>query len=901
MKKAILLCTTVFFATTLVYGAPQLLINLSQWEYNTQYALHQTCCAALQAYDLDKDGVTDIVIPFRKEEDRVMAVNGQTGAVKWIYPPPDQDPLSGDPMGAPCIGDMEGDGKDEVLFTGRNTHLYAVDAATGAEKFVWEGNGNDEAVCLYDINGDGTKEAVFQAKGSVAVVDHTGTLVWQYDMTSGSSAPPNAFDINKDDKVEILCGDGNGNLYCLTDTGSELWRFQAGDKYHHHQPVIADFNNDGEYEIAVHSNDKHLYLLSFWGAEIWRFPVAQDDWEVQDKAGQHEGGVAASDVNGDGTIEIITSDVTGHVYCVRDYEEDGVHVPLEVWHYKLPWEVWSGILIGDFDGDMYPEVVVEGEGDEDNDVTWDDQGYTAILDGATGEEDFYFPYWFTASTPSAADFNGDGNVDLIMQAWGEPFHILTANTPWNDGMYFPWPYKYKTASNNAVIEIGDTTWPIPWLDIEWTKEYETEYGLHQTCCAAMNAYDLDKDGTMDMVIPFRKEEDRVMAVSAKDGAVKWIYPPPDQDPLSGDPMGSPCIGDMEGDGKDEVLFTGRNTHLYAVDAATGAEKFVWEGGGRDEAVCLYDVTGDGMKEAVFQADGTIAVVDHTGTLVWQYQMTSSSSAPPNVFDINKDDKPEILLGDGNGNLYCMTDTGSELWRFQAGDKYHHHQPVIADFNNDDEYEVVVHSNDRYLYCLSFFGTEYWRFPVGSDYWETNDKAGQHEGGVAAADLDGDGDLEIVTTDVIGNVHCVDGGGKEVWHYKGPSEIWTGVTILDFTGDGELDVIVVAEGQGAGLYPFGITAVLSKDGELQAALPYAYSASTPSFGDFDNDGIVEGFFQAWSEPFHVVSYGGAYNPSLMPWPYKYKTPSNNGVWSMNEGMLVMSAFALLSLVYYRKRR
>jgi hypothetical protein len=165
----------------------------------------------------------------------------------------------------------------------------------------------------------------------------------------------------------------------------------------------------------------------------------------------------------------------------------------------------------------------------------------------------------------------------------------------------------------------------------------------------------------------------------------------------------------------------------------------------------------------------------------------------------------------------------------------------------------------------------------------------------------DGDIEIVTTDVTGMVECVDGAqGNSVWSYDTPAEIWTGVLICDFTGDGMLDVIVCAEGQGAGLYPMGMVGVLSYDGKLQFVEPYWHTASTPSVGDFDGDGQIEGIFQAWSEPFYVLSAGGTYNPALIPWGYKYKNPSNNGVWDMNEGLLVLSAIALVSFGI-RKRR
>lgn len=309
MKKAIILCMTAFFATSLVYAVENLTVDWER-EYESTYGLHQTCCAALNAFDVDHDGKMDIVIPFRKDTDRIMCVNGNDGSVKWIYPPIDQDTtISGDPMGSPCIGDMDGDGKEEILFTGRNTNLYCIDAATGNEKWIWLGGGVDEAVCLYDVTGDGYKEAVFQSDGAIAVVDYTGTLKWSYAMTLDASTSPNAFDIDRDGLVEVLCGDGNGNLYCMSSTGSEKWRFPTGDQFNHQQPVIADFNNDGEYEIAVHSDDQRLYMLNFWGSELWNFPIGEPWWDVAGAdAGTHEGGLAAADLDLDGFLEVVTTD-----------------------------------------------------------------------------------------------------------------------------------------------------------------------------------------------------------------------------------------------------------------------------------------------------------------------------------------------------------------------------------------------------------------------------------------------------------------------------------------------------------------------------------------------------------------------------------------------------------------
>jgi len=204
--------------------------------------------------------------------------------------------------------------------------------------------------------------------------------------------------------------------------------------------------------------------------------------------------------------------------------------------------------------------------------------------------------------------------------------------------------------------------------------------------------------------------------------------------------------------------------------------------------------------------------------------------------------------------------------------------------------------------LTFYGSEIWRFPVGQPWWDTYEDAGKHEGGVAAGDLDGDGNWEILTTDWIGNVYAVNAqDGTQKWHYKGPNEIWSGILICDFNGDGVLDTIVEPEGNESTEYPYGLVALLSPSGDLEAAYPEGLTASTPSVGDFDNDGKIELVGQAWGEPIRVLTMDGAYNPSLVPWGYKYKTASNHGVYSMPESLLVLSAIGLLSLAIRTKKR
>ncbi len=450
----------------------------------------------------------------------------------------------------------------------------------------------------------------------------------------------------------------------------------------------------------------------------------------------------------------------------------------------------------------------------------------------------------------------------------------------------------------AVLLATATAYAVPNLTLVWEKVYRDPYGLHQTCLGGLNAFDVDRDGKMDIVIPFRKDSRRILCVNGADGSVKWVFPPMTEDGLPDDQMYSPCIGDMDGDGKYEILGQGRSKDLHCIDAATGTRKWKFECTATDASVVLFDINGNGKLEAVYCGGDTVFVVDSTGKMVWSYKMTAKGETPV-VWDVDRDGLVDIIAADANGNVFCLSNTGVEKWRFPMGGMTHSVAPIIADFNKDGEYEIAVPSHDKYLHMLTFYGTEAWGFPIAQHHWAVHEKAGKHEAGFAAADLTGDGCIEIIISDWIGNVHAVRHDGKQLWHRKLPEEVWTGILVLDFTGDGKLDVIVPAEGNESTAYPNGCVMVLDgATGAEKMVWPEWLTASAPSAGDITGRGYVEIVAQAWSEPFKVLTAGAKINPKLMPWPYWYKSPTNNAVYPIPE--LAASAVAFAVVVGFRKR-
>jgi len=424
-------------------------------DYFDSSGLHQTCSAALNAFDVDRDGVMEILIPFRKNSDRLLCVNGVTGEAEWAYPPMDRQIDCGDIMGSPCIGDLDGDGRYEVLFIGRIKDLYCLDAATGSCKWVYRCDGNVEAPTVYDIDGNGKKEVIVQAGRTLTVLDYRGRLVWDYDLSYGAPqiltdrvTCPNAFDVDQDGEVEVIAVDYS--VHCLGPGGEMEWATPicedlGGPWPRHMQPVIADLNRDSRYEIVIHNYDGILHVLAADGSIMWSQKMGQGS--LDEDAGRHEGGFALADLDRDGFLEIVTSDALGSVECLN-------HDGTELWHHKLPGEIWSGILIGDMTGDGRLDVIVEGELNVSHPVY--PRGCLLVLDGETGEEEMVWPYALCASTPSAGDIDGDGKVEIIAQAYGDrqPFLLLSSGVPY-DPEFWWWSYKYRTPDNRAIVEIGE--------------------------------------------------------------------------------------------------------------------------------------------------------------------------------------------------------------------------------------------------------------------------------------------------------------------------------------------------------------------------------------------------------------------------------------------------------------
>ncbi len=192
----------------------------------------------------------------------------------------------------------------------------------------------------------------------------------------------------------------------------------------------------------------------------------------------------------------------------------------------------------------------------------------------------------------------------------------------------------------------------------------------------------------------------------------------------------------------------------------------------------------------------------------------------------------VAFGSDDGTLYVLNSAdGSLAHHFVAGGTIAS-SPAVADLNGDGQKEIVFGSDDGNVYCLSFPGCQLqWSHPSG--------KRIRIRSSPAIADLSGAaaGGLSIVIGSDDGNVYALDAAnGHEQWHYHTGGAVESSPAIADLTGGGAKQVIVGSDN--------GHVYVLDSAGALSAQFPAANQApigavrSSPAIGYIYSANILD---------------------------------------------------------------
>ncbi len=154
------------------------------------------------------------------------------------------------------------------------------------------------------------------------------------------------------------------------------------------------------------------------------------------------------------------------------------------------------------------------------------------------------------------------------------------------------------------------------------------------------------------------------------------------------------------------------------------------------------------------------------------------------------DTPDVVVvasaridGGGSSHLYVLDGkTGQLKLRFDTpvdGTV----TPAIGDIDHDGQPEIVTYlaKFDPTMVAFEHDGTEKWRSEAS---WKSVRSKAPYSGAIALADMDNDGDVEIVAGNAL-----VDHEGNYLWQATEVSGNWPATTIADLDGDGDLEMVL----------------------------------------------------------------------------------------------------------------
>jgi outer membrane protein assembly factor BamB len=305
--------------------------------------------------------------------------------------------------------------------------------------------------------------------------------------------------------------------------------------------------------------------------------------------------------------------------------------------------------------------------------------------------------------------------------------------------------------------------------------------------------------------------------------------------------GSPGIGDVDGDGRVEIVVT---TTLGSIIALNADAQEVW----RYETGTLItltptviDVDGDGTLEVLALTDaGTVwCLAGRTGEPIWDDALPGASRWGQSglaVGDLDNDGTQEIVTGDELGSVVCLAADGTVVWTYQ-GPHGHSLCPALGDLDGDGMLEVVVGGTARPLVCVSHKGEERWV---------------RHDPLRGASpvvwDVNGDGQPEIIAA-IDDQLALFDGRGNVLWTLGMKATIDAAISVADVDKDGVVEIYAVDL--------FGHLVCVAPDGNLRWSGDVVERARrSPSVADVDGDGAMEILVASYSGSMDVFDLDGA---------------------------------------------
>ncbi|MCP4698270.1 MAG: hypothetical protein GY862_15660 [Gammaproteobacteria bacterium] len=524
-------------------------------------------------------------------------------------------------------------------------------------------------------------------------------------------------------------------------------------------PAFADFDADGDLDMLLGATNRQIHLYINEGSA--QKPVFYDSAASID-LGSNTNSPIVTDLDGDGDVDVLVRLDGGTLKYFKNIGTPQVAGFEEQSGADNPWGGVHGGKYGapaladlDADGDL--DLVVGNRYDASRYFENTGSAIRPVYIERIGADN---PWdWVDEGNYSAlADLDADGDLDLLMKSRS----ILR---------YFE---NTGSATQPEYIERRGTD--NPWDEVDVSDYY-----------AAPVLADLDADGDLDLVIGDKGGILRYFENTSSAARPVYVERSGADNPWYSANMGNsiaPTLADLDADGDLDLVVGGNGASHYFENTGSAARPMYigrtatdnpWDGVDVGSTPALADLDADG--------DLDLAMGSHTGTLHY-FENTGNAARP----------------------VYIERTDTDNLWDGVVLDQYS--KPALADLDADGDFDLAAGAGDGTLHYFENTGSAarpvYVERSGADNPWDGVD-VGNNSAPVLA-DLDVDGDLDLVAGTKAGTLRYFENTGSTIRavyvQRTGADNPWGGVDVdvssgpalADLDADGDLDLVVGDRGE-----------------------------------------------------------------------------------------------------------
>jgi hypothetical protein len=723
---------------------------------------------------------------------------------------------------------------------------------------------------LASASGGAANSAAFNVAPSHADLGLPDFAAQRVYPTTGAQSVVSVFDVDGDGKLDIATTNGVSNSLSLWKGVGHGNFAPRVDFLPGNDPAdvqLVDVNGDGLGDLVVSYKGANEIVVSLQDPLNPGQFLAGTAFPV----GTGPAYMAIGDIDGDGRPDIVVTDnaddgSTSEVsVLLQDPAKPGSFLP----YYTIPTgKTPHSVLIADLDGDGKPDLVVTNEGANTVSVILQDPAkpgkFLAPVDLATGN---------APNRVAVADLNQDGKPDIVLTNLNDGTISIYFQSPTHAGTFLA-PVTLTTGSqpywvlaqdvngdgeNDLVVcNMGSNTVQVYLQTTPGTFVLAATYSISQPYRIALA--DLDGDGHPDLVVgSYSSGELTVLMQDAKNPGTFLTAP----SYATGTSPRYVTSGDLDGDGLPDLVVTNQNGNTFSVllqdPAHPGqflpAVSYATPAGPSGAAIA--DVNSDGKADIVvanlFAGSVSVFLQDPANPGSFLAPTNYSVTANPAyvvVADFDHDGNPDLAVaGDGTNDVFIVLQDPAHPGQFLTGTSYPIGVPTqflaAGDFNGDGWLDLAGAGPGAGATSLGVILAD--PKNPGAFLAPTLYGCGTTPMSIVAADLDGDGKLDLVTS-------SRDSNSVTAWFGKGDgsfvsrADFPTGpnawdVQVADLNGDGRPDLIVAEWGGGS------VFALLQDPANPRTFLPgpryvVGGNPSWLSVSDLDGDGKLDLTIANW---------------------------------------------------------